>query len=149
MPALGVARQPVVGDCLPCGGVGDELTHTRPDLRIVIEGAETDAHLLRIVWVPAEQRRAALSAEPLLPAARRSPGTQVLLAGEDPKRPGLGAGVCGGGCSATPLAACAVAVVRGLQRRGHLEADRSTATPTEQRHLRLENHRDYDTSRGL
>jgi hypothetical protein len=122
VPALGVARQTVVWDRLPCSGVGGELAHARLDLRIALEGSETDAHLSWVVRVPAEERRAAFSAEPLLPAARRLPCAQALLAGKNSKRPGLGAAVCGGGGAATPLAARAVAVVRGLQRDGYLEA---------------------------
>jgi hypothetical protein len=60
------ALQPVVGDRLPRGGVGDICTPTRAHAWIPVEGAQSHTHLHWILGVAAEEMRAAPTAEALL-----------------------------------------------------------------------------------
>ncbi len=85
MPALLVAREPVLGDRLPGGGVTDELPDAGPYARVLVEGSHPDADWIGVREVAAEQGRPALAAEPLLAAALRLPDAQRALAREDPQ----------------------------------------------------------------
>src|SRR4051794_24066960 len=68
MTALGEARQAVFRDRLPRRSVGRELADARADPRILIERPHADADRIGVAGVAAEQRRAAVAAEPLLVA---------------------------------------------------------------------------------
>src|SRR5512132_4128903 len=109
--SLGKALQPVVGDRLPGRGVGDEGAPARAHARVAVERAEADAHVGRVVGVPAEQVRAALAAEALLEAAaRRPPALDELLAGEQAEGAAVDPGLGRRRGAGAALAAGAVAV---------------------------------------
>jgi hypothetical protein len=78
---LRVAREAVIGNLLPHGRVGDVLARCRPDLRWGVEGTEAYAHL--ILGGTAEQRRAAVAAEPLRGATLGLPGPEAVLPLDD------------------------------------------------------------------
>jgi hypothetical protein len=89
--------------------------------------------------IEAEERRAALAAEPLLAAVLRLPHTQLVLAGHDPERAGCGVGVRCCRRAAATLAALAVAIARYDERLAHLEPDCPAVAATRERqegHLR-------------
>src|SRR6185295_3283845 len=120
-PALGEARQAVVGDGLPGRRVVHELAAAGPDARVAVEGAEAHDHHLAALGVRGEEGRAAVAAEVLGQAAFGLPAAHALLAADDAQRPRRGAGRGGGGSAGAMLAARAVAVERALQRRVDLE----------------------------
>src|SRR4029078_4087455 len=95
-PPLGMPREAVVGDWLPRGGLGDELGIRGGDARVAVEGAHADDDLGVVVGVAAEEGRAAPRAERLLVSLVRAVGSDQLLAGRDPERPGDGPGADGG-----------------------------------------------------
>src|SRR3954453_5395880 len=130
VPALGVARQSVVGDRLPDGGVGDELAHARPDSRVAVEGPHADPDRVGVARVIGVDLRAADAAEVLVTAALGLPLAQRVLAGDDPERPLGGERADRDGGAGAARAALAVAVAGLLQRRGHLEADRAAVAST-------------------
>jgi len=81
-PRLRVTLEPVVGDRLPDGGVGDELAVTRAGAGIDVKGAHPHAHQRRVL-VPGEEMRPAHTAEALLEATvRRTPAPDVFGPGE-------------------------------------------------------------------
>jgi hypothetical protein len=82
---LGMPRQPVVRDRLPGRRGADELADTGTDPGVIVEGAHADPDRVRVARVAAEERRAAVSTEPLLAAALRLPDAQPILAADDPK----------------------------------------------------------------
>jgi hypothetical protein len=88
MATLGMARQFVVGDRLPWRGIGDEPSDARSNALVTIEGAHPDAEWFGVVRVEAEERRAAISTEPLLPAIFGLPYAEPILADDDPERTG-------------------------------------------------------------
>src|SRR4051794_14797652 len=67
---LGVARQAVVGQRLPDGGVGRVGMPRRSDPRVAVEGAEAHALDLGVVAAAAPQGRPADGAEALESAVR-------------------------------------------------------------------------------
>ena len=80
-PAFGEALEPVVGNRLPLRGVRHEGAPARAHARVAVERRHAHAHPRRVVRVAAEQVRAALAAEELLPSAvRMPPGLHQLLA---------------------------------------------------------------------
>src|SRR3954468_10316075 len=120
--AFGMARQPVVGDRLPRRPGADELGNAGAGSGVLVQRAHADADRIGVAGVAAEQRRAAVAAEPLLAALLGSPDAQPVLALDDSER--VRRGVCVGrrGGAAAALAAAAMAVARGHERRGHLVA---------------------------
>src|SRR5437870_5502570 len=90
---------------------------------VLVERPQPDPDDRRIVRVAAEQRRAAVSAEPLFGSTLGLPGTHLVLSLEDLERAGLDPSVRRGTGAGATLAPGAVAVLRRDERRGHLEAD--------------------------
>src|SRR4029453_9511289 len=128
---LRVAREAVVRDRLPLGGVGGELTIRGPDARVVIEEAHTDGCDLAGVRIDAPECRAAGGAEGLRETVGRLVGADELLAG-DADRAGHDARLRGRRGSRALLAAGAVAVARRDRRLGELEANPSAEAATGQ-----------------
>src|SRR6185437_12574483 len=69
--AFGVAREAVVRDVLPGGGVRAELAQRRADAGISVERPEADAHDVRVVGAAAPEGRSARAAEQLGEAVGR------------------------------------------------------------------------------
>src|SRR4051794_32039921 len=103
--ALRMPRQPIVRDRLPRRRRAYELPHARPDARVLVERAHPDPDRVGVARVAAEQRRAAIAAEPLLTAHLRLPRAQPVLTRDDPERAGRGMGVRRRRSAASPLAA--------------------------------------------
>jgi len=137
MPALGKARQAVVGNRLPRRRVRDELPHRRTDARVLVERPHADPDRLGVRRSGAEQRRPALPAEPLLAAVLRRPDAQLVLARDDPERVRRRMRLRRGGRTAPPLAALAVAVARSNKRLGDLLADCAAVAAARERELHL------------
>jgi hypothetical protein len=145
MPALGSARQAVVGNRLPRRRVRDELAHARTYPRVCVQGAQPNADTLRIRRIRAVQGRSAERAEPLLKAAGWSPRAECLGARDDPKRSGLHARVGRGRGSGPALAARAVTVVGGHERREDLKAHGAAAATAGEGMLGAGGHRGHDS----
>ncbi len=77
------ARQPVLRDRLPSGGVGDEHARVRPDARVTVESRHTDHPDLAGPLVASEEVRAAQPAERLRERRSRRPVAQVFCAGKN------------------------------------------------------------------
>src|SRR5213083_1360460 len=107
--SLRVARETVVGDRLPLGGVGGELPVRGADARVVVEEAHADGRDLPRVRVAAPERRAAPGAEGLREPVGRLIRADELVAG-DADRAGDDARLRGRRGSRSLLAARAVAV---------------------------------------
>ena len=120
--ALRVTGQAVVGHLLPRRGIGDERADAGPDPGIAVERAHADADRVGVAEVAAEDRRAAVAAEPLLAAVFRLPVLQPVLTADDAKRAGRRMRVRRRRGAAAPLAALAVAVARDDERLGDLVA---------------------------
>src|SRR4051794_24220618 len=119
----GVAGQSVVRDRLPRRGRGDELPRAGPDPGILVERPHPDADRIGVARIAAEQRGAAVAAEPLLAAVRGLPDPEPVFAGDDPERARGGMRTRRRRGTAAPLAAAAVAVARRDERLGDLEPD--------------------------
>src|SRR4051794_11693521 len=111
---LGEARQAVVGNRLPNGGVVGELMLLGADPRIAVDGAKPHADVAAGLRVVAVERRAAVRAEALREAAvARVPALHEPFALGDSERALGRARVCGRPRAGASLTACAVAVVGG------------------------------------
>src|SRR4051794_37391725 len=133
--ALGMAREAVVRDRLPGGGVGDELADARPDPGVLVERAHADADRIGVAGVIRVDLRAADAAEPLLAAVLGLPHAQGILAGDDPERPLSRVRARRHRRAGAALAAPAVAVARLHERRGDLEPDGTAVAAAGQREL--------------
>src|SRR3954452_24107364 len=121
-----MSRQPVLGNRLPGRRARHELARARADAGIAVERPHPDADGVGVAEVAAEDRRAAVAAEPLLPPAGvRLPRAQAVLARDDPERAVRRMGVRRRGHARTALAALAMAVAGDTDGRGHLVADRA------------------------
>ncbi len=120
---LGVAWQSIVWDRLPRRRVRHELADARSDPRIAVECTHPNADRIGVVWVAAEERRTAVTAEPFLATAVRFPHTKPVVASDHPKRAGRRVGIRRGCHAAATLAALAVAIARADERSRHLESD--------------------------
>ena len=101
----------------PMAPLPDELTHIGTDPRILVEGAHAHPDRIGVAGIASKEGRAAVSAEPLLAAVVGLPNAQPVLALDDSKRARSRVGVRGCGRAAPALAAAAVAVARGHERR--------------------------------
>jgi hypothetical protein len=141
-----IPRQAIVGDWLPGRSRGDVVASAGPDAGVVIERSHPDPDRLREVPPAAEQRRAAVAAEPLLTTILRLPGAKPLLAGEDSQAAGRRSGVDGGGRSGATLTASAVAVMGDDEGFGDLEAHGPAVAPARQRRFTDEPSRSLGAS---
>jgi hypothetical protein len=80
-----MAWQTVVGDRLPRRGVAHELADTRSDAWIAGEGTHADPDRVGVRGITAEQRRAAVTAKPLLASYIGLPHAQSVFASDDPE----------------------------------------------------------------
>src|SRR5436190_10582663 len=120
--ALGVVLEPVVRDRLPGRGVGHERAPHRSHTGIAVEGAHSDAHVGRAVWVAAEEVGAALAAEAFLePAVGMAPALHELLALQQAEGPSVDPSLGGGSAARALLTARAMAIAGLGGRLGELE----------------------------
>jgi len=117
-----VARQAVVRNGLPLGGVRRELANARPDSGIRVEGAHADGKRGRILWIAAPELGSASRAEDLGEAVRRLERSKQLLTAGDRQRAGNDVRLRGRARSRPSLTACAVAVARRDRSFADVEA---------------------------
>ena len=131
-----ISRQPVVGKRLPWRRVGDELAVCRADAGIGVECPHPDHLRLRVLWIPAPERRPTCRAEILREPSRRLVRPDELLPRRDPQRPRGDPRRCRGGRAGSPLAPGAVAVAGRDRALRELEANAAAETTAGQYRLR-------------
>ena len=127
------ARQPVVRDRLPHRGVVHVLPVARTDAGVAVEApSRTDFNSdPRALAHIASRRRSRKTSR----SRRRIVGAKQLLAREDPERAARDAPRDGRRRAGPPLAARAMAVARGDERLGHLEANGAAHAAARERKL--------------
>ena len=118
-----MAREPVIRKLVPRRPRVDKDVGLRPELRIVVQGAEPDRDLVPLRPVATEQARAARGAERLHLAVSRSKDADQLLALKQPELLARNASLREAERPGVLAAARAVAVDGDPKRQRHLEAN--------------------------